>query len=468
MAVGRRRVGMGVLALLAIGFALAQPSVQAHQTGDLTPGWVVQEDSPNPSRDDSEEPRSWRRLWWGFQENNNGRAHRSVREAFQSAIRQAAASTVKIYCGRVQVAQGTVIDSHGWILTKASELKSNPECRFADGRTLPAELVTENSELDLALLRVPASDLVPIAWRTGDPPAAGSWLVSPDTGQLPLAIGVVSNEPRAIPMPRAVLGIMLANAENGVRITSVMEGSPAEEAGLKADDVVVELDGKAVSSQEELVNAIRARRPGDQVTLAFLREGEKRTVTARLVEIDRLGPSRERFQNALGGPLSQRRWGFAEVLEHDSVLRPSDCGGPVVDIDGKAVGINIARAGRVVTYALPYRVLAPFLEEVKSGKFGPAGELNEKQLAVRVHQLRQTIQELTRQVDRLAKQIEEKKHASSQQDSSNADNELSQLEKAMAEAKSRLERTLAELRRYENPEEVSQEMPASGDPPANR
>jgi serine protease Do len=35
------------------------------------------------------------------------------------------------------------------------------------------------------------------------------------------------------------------------------------------------------------------------------------------------------------------------------VLRPIDCGGPVVDVDGKVVGLNIARAGRVESYALP-------------------------------------------------------------------------------------------------------------------
>ena len=41
------------------------------------------------------------------------------------------------------------------------------------------------------------------------------------------------------------------------------------------------------------------------------------------------------------------------AIQHDSVLRPIDCGGPVVDVDGKVVGLNIARAGRVESYALP-------------------------------------------------------------------------------------------------------------------
>ena len=45
------------------------------------------------------------------------------------------------------------------------------------------------------------------------------------------------------------------------------------------------------------------------------------------------------------------------ILQHDSVLKPSECGGPLVDLDGKVVGINIARAGRTETYAIPSEVV---------------------------------------------------------------------------------------------------------------
>jgi serine protease Do len=55
--------------------------------------------------------------------------------------------------------------------------------------------------------------------------------------------------------------------------------------------------------------------------------------------------------------LSERRGGFSLAIQHDSVLKPADCGGPIVDLDGKAVGLNIARAGRVESYALPAAVV---------------------------------------------------------------------------------------------------------------
>jgi serine protease Do len=53
------------------------------------------------------------------------------------------------------------------------------------------------------------------------------------------------------------------------------------------------------------------------------------------------------------GELSPRRSGFPEVIVHDSVLAPEHCGGPIIDISGRIVGINIARAGRHATYAIP-------------------------------------------------------------------------------------------------------------------
>jgi serine protease Do len=73
-------------------------------------------------------------------------------------------------------------------------------------------------------------------------------------------------------------------------------------------------------------------------------------------------------QNRMGGDLSKRRSGFPVFLQHDTILKPKDCGGPVVDLDGKAIGINIARAGRTDTLALPSEAIQPLLAELKSGK----------------------------------------------------------------------------------------------------
>src|SRR5690606_17538087 len=72
------------------------------------------------------------------------------------------------------------------------------------------------------------------------------------------------------------------------------------------------------------------------------------------------------------GPLSERRTGFPLALQHDTVLTPQECGGPLVDLDGRCVGINIARAGRVNSYALPASVVLPLVAEFKAGKYSPS------------------------------------------------------------------------------------------------
>ncbi|MEL6107562.1 MAG: S1C family serine protease [Planctomycetota bacterium] len=58
-------------------------------------------------------------------------------------------------------------------------------------------------------------------------------------------------------------------------------------------------------------------------------------------------------QEVVWGPLSDVRTGFETVLQHDTVLKPEHCGGPLIDLEGRAIGLNISRAVRVETLALP-------------------------------------------------------------------------------------------------------------------
>ena len=52
------------------------------------------------------------------------------------------------------------------------------------------------------------------------------------------------------------------------------------------------------------------------------------------------------------------------MIQHDTVLDPGECGGPIIDTSGRAIGINIARAGRVVSYALPSSLVIPAVESM--------------------------------------------------------------------------------------------------------
>jgi serine protease Do len=67
---------------------------------------------------------------------------------------------------------------------------------------------------------------------------------------------------------------------------------------------------------------------------------------------------------SLGTKLSDVTTGFPAILQHDQPINPQDCGGPIVDLSGHVSALNIARAGRVATYAIPATVLAKLLHGV--------------------------------------------------------------------------------------------------------
>ena len=82
------------------------------------------------------------------------------------------------------------------------------------------------------------------------------------------------------------------------------------------------------------------------------------------------GGSRGDMQNSMGSALSERRTGIPRFFQTDAVVRPTDCGGPVVDLEGRVIGVTIARAGRTESWAIPaetVRELAPVLLAVKPG-----------------------------------------------------------------------------------------------------
>ena len=70
----------------------------------------------------------------------------------------------------------------------------------------------------------------------------------------------------------------------GAMIAEVSPGSPADIAGMKVDDVVIQADGSPVDGQPALVAAIRDKSPGDTIKIDVLRDGERITLTAKLIE----------------------------------------------------------------------------------------------------------------------------------------------------------------------------------------
>ncbi len=289
-----------------------------------------------------------------------------VLQAFRSVVSEPAKSTAQIYCDGFRSALGTVVRADGYVVTKASELKGKVEVELSDrSGKRPATIVGTDPATDLALLKIDAQDLPVIAWAADESPPIGSWLATPGLGAAPLAIGVVSVGPRKITAAAAALGIQLTEDDSIAQIERVHPDTAAEKAGMQPRDIIRQVDGQAITTRQSLQEKIRSYQPDDKVDVVIERDGKEQSLKVTLGSMSQLMlGERAEFQNGLGGTLSKRRSGFPLALQHDTVLKPAECGGPIVDLDGKAVGLNIARAGRVESYALPAAVAREAIDKL--------------------------------------------------------------------------------------------------------
>ena len=123
------------------------------------------------------------------------------------------------------------------------------------------------------------------------------------------AADVVSQLENGGEVQRAYLGIsggditpQIAQALNlpvdkGVLVEQVLNGGPADDAGLKGatgqatvagqtvpigGDIITKVDGKEVTGMNEVVSAVNSRKPGDELDLTVLRNGQERNITVKL------------------------------------------------------------------------------------------------------------------------------------------------------------------------------------------
>merc|ERR1712096_496775 len=97
----------------------------------------------------------------------------------------------------------------------------------------------------------------------------------------------------------------------------------------------------------ETVKKVQKHKAGETVKIKLKRASEEIELAIKLatrqgLSIDRLNPQ----EIIAGNKLSSRRTGFERVIQHDTVLKPEQMGGPILDLNGQAIGINIAKNGR--------------------------------------------------------------------------------------------------------------------------
>ena len=70
----------------------------------------------------------------------------------------------------------------------------------------------------------------------------------------------------------------------GVAVSYVAKDSPAEKAGLKANDIITKLDDQLIINAQQLQTLIESRKAGDETTITYYRKGKKQTTKAKLAK----------------------------------------------------------------------------------------------------------------------------------------------------------------------------------------
>jgi len=289
-----------------------------------------------------------------------------------------------IYAGGQRVAYGISIGEER-LVTKASEV-TQKRMVFTQNRqqeSLAAEIVGIYPDHDLAVLKVPGLRAPVAKWADAEALEEGAFLTAIREDGEASAMGVLSVRERSLKSSdQGFLGIEMDTQEldEGVRVRKVVPASAASEVGIRGGDVITKIAGEEVRGFYELSTKLRRLQSGEQPEIEFLRNGVSRKVKPTLKgrEIQEGGSPRLDRMDQMSGTQSRVRGDFGNVIQSDMELEAFDVGLPVVDLDGRIVGMVIARAGRISTLILPGDDIAktlagapePFVPELRITRRG--------------------------------------------------------------------------------------------------
>ena len=274
---------------------------------------------------------------------------------------------------------GTIVTESGLVVAKQSELRLPVKARV-DGDWVEAEVVAFDRATDLSLLQLkPKADrkFVPLQVdEDAEEELVGRLIFSlvknSKEGPLATSLGTIMVEPHSftatVERQDVDLGVVLdtevrRREKNGARISRVYPESLAAQLGLRNGDRLVSIHGSDVVDETSLNQVLAKLTGGQRIRFSIRRQGE--LLSFRVVLPAKLPVVWDRWG---GGPFSGRRFGFGTVIAHDGVIAPSDCGGPVIDLNGKFIGINVSRAMRTTTFVVPATAVKALVQRYQQGQ----------------------------------------------------------------------------------------------------
>lgn len=266
---------------------------------------------------------------------------------------------VNVFSSGKMVARGTVTTKG--VLTKWSELVSKGDNIWVighDGVKRDASVKGVYLEYDLALLDY-GGGLSAVDMKQTKAVEPGEFLIAVGPAKEAHGLGIVSVAPRSLrESDKAFLGVRMdfnPIKGGGVRLESIEKGSAADRAGLASGDVVSQVNGKKVDGIHEMGSFLQSLKPGDQVALDLRRDDREISVDVILgarPEMEQFSSKRMEEMKRMGGTINDVAEGFPDVLQSDMQIGALDAGCPVFNLDGKFVGLVVAKASRIKTYII--------------------------------------------------------------------------------------------------------------------
>ncbi len=289
-------------------------------------------------------------------------------------------SSAVILGGRKEMSYGIVISADGHILTKASELEGLDKISVTVDRTnyKDVRILATDPQWDVALIKIDATDLLPVVYAATSEVPHGTWVVANGatsrTTRRALA-GIVSAKVREIPAAGgAALGVVLNVKGKLLEIEEIADGSGAQQAGLEKGDVILTIEGTEIKKIEDIAEVLKDRKAGSTVKVTYRRGKREFTAEVRLTSKGELFNDTMNRNDMMSGDYSKRRSGFPRVMQHDILGSSRVTGGPLLDLEGRCIGMNIARANRAESFAIPVEDLKALAERLMKQVAGPPPE----------------------------------------------------------------------------------------------
>ena len=266
-----------------------------------------------------------------------------------------------------QTVWGTRIfrEGRGNVISKSTLVGTRPRVQRSNGSSLAAEVVARDPKNDLVLLQVDfpevgGIDLSRIKGDLAEQP--GRLLLVPDAAG-DGSISTWGSNFFAVPRTRVsggYLGVVIGSRDNQVVFESVENGA-AKKAGFQPGDIVLKLGDKSVRQRNDVFRFLSNQDVNSRIEVTVRRDGQE--ITKEVTLGKRPAQRSRHIADDLIGGKSVRRDGFSRVVSHDANLRPEQCGGPVFDIDGNFLGVNISRFSRTRSYIIPRTLIKEFIDQ---------------------------------------------------------------------------------------------------------